>query len=341
MKLLNYNEFLDHVNESKEINEFNLIVEAFNSSIIQKLASLPKGAIGKRFFDVLSKMGVAGSDITNNDITVLNPADAAKWTAANPNDILIYFSNTTKPNPYAGKDSWRDEREVKADTVLAVVKGKVYMGLSYDRWASKNGKAEYKMIQSSGNDAIGIDKSTGSYGSGLNTLKKMAEVSDVVYVINPATVPSSTGLRKERLESKQGAIAFKDDKEFKKENQSRYEAILRDRAANDDIDKLVQDAIDELTTHIKDAMVSKAKSQYGDVLIGTDPKGREIKMSDAGNLMNQILRDYGYYATALNNAEESEKRHGEKDNYYLNSAKGYAKSLKDYSNKVKSKNYAW
>ena len=30
MKLLNYNEFLDHVNESKEINEFNLIVEAFN-----------------------------------------------------------------------------------------------------------------------------------------------------------------------------------------------------------------------------------------------------------------------------------------------------------------------
>jgi hypothetical protein len=338
MKLLNFNEFVDHVNESREIE---LLTEAFNSSILQRLTNNTSGGIGKKFFDTLSKMGIAVSNVTNNDITTIAPADAAKYTAANPNQILIYYSTTEKPNPYAGKDTWRDKKIVPANTVLAVVKGKVYMGLSYDRWASKNVKAEYKMIQSSGNDAIGIDKSTGSYGSGLNTLKKMAEVSDLVYVINPATVPSSTGLRKERSESKQGAAAFVDDKQFKKENQYRYETILRDRAANDDIDKLVQDAIDELTTHIKDAMVTKAKSDYGDILIGLDPKGRQIKMSDAGNLMSQILRDYGSYASALNDAIESEKRHGEKDNYYLNSAKSYAKSLKDYSNKVKSKNYAW
>jgi hypothetical protein len=329
------------VNEYKEINEFNLIVESFNSPIIQRLAALPKGGIGKRFFDTLSKMGIAASDITNNDITTLSPAEAAKWTAANPSDILIYFSNTEKPNPYAGKDTWRDQKIVPADTVLAVVKGKVYMGLSYDRYASKGGKAEYKLIQAGGNDAIGVDKSTGAYGSGLNTLKKMAEVADIVYVINPNSVPSSRGLRDERKEAKAGAAAFKDDKQFRQENQSRYNAILQDRAANDDIDQMVQDAIDQLSNQIKDAIASKAKSQYGDVLIGTDPKGREIKIGDAGNLMNQILRDYGYYASANNSAIESEKRHGEKDIYYLNSAKGYAKNIKDYFNKVKAKNYAW
>ena len=109
-------------------------------------------------------MGISASDVTNLDIQTIEPADAAKWTAANPNDILIYYSNSEKPNPYAGKDTWRDQKVVLADTVLAVVKGKTYMGLSYDRYASKQGKAEYKMIQASGNDAIGVDKSTGSYG---------------------------------------------------------------------------------------------------------------------------------------------------------------------------------
>jgi len=341
MKLLNFNEFQDHLNEQKEIAEFNLIVEAFNSPIIQRLSANPRGGMGKRFFDALSKMGIAASDITNNDITTITPDEAAKWTAANPNHILIYYSTTAKPNPYAGRDAWRDEKTVPADTTLAVVKGKVYLGLSYDRWASKNGKAEYKLIQASGNDTIGVDKSTKSYGSGLNTLKKMADVSDVVYVIDPATVPSSTGLRKERVESRQGAIAFKDDKEFKKENQSRYEAILRDRASKDDIDGIVQSAIDELTTQIKDAMIAKTKSQYGDILIGMDSKGREVKMSDAGNLMSNILRSYASYASAMNSAQQSEQRHGEKDSYYLNSAKGYAKDLKDYATKVKNKNYAW
>lgn len=341
MKLLNFNEFVDHVNEQKEINEFGLILESFNSSIIRTLASNPKGGIGKRFFDTLSKqMGVAASDITNLDITTITPAEAAKWTSANPNHILVLYSNTAKPNPFAGKDAWGDERTIPANTVLAIIKGKLYMGLSYDRWASKNGKAEYKIVPSA-DSSLGINKERNSYGSGLNTLKKMAEVADIVYVIDPSTVPSSTQLRIERKEAKAGASAFIDDKQFKQENQSRYEAILRDRASNTDIDKLVQDAIDELTTQIKDAMANKSKSQYGDVLIGLSPKGREIKMSDAGNLMNQILRDYGYYATALNNAEESAKRHGEVDNYYANSAKQYAKTLKDHYNKIKAKNYAW
>jgi hypothetical protein len=341
MKLLNFNEFQDYLNEKKEISEFNLVVEAFNSPIIQKLASLPKGAMGKKFFDVLSKMGIAASDITNNDITTLSPADAAKWTAANPNDILIYFSNTEKPNPYAGVNAWRDEKTISADAVLAIVKGKTYMGLEYDRYASKNGKSEYKLIQAAGGDTLGVDKTKNSYGSGLNTLNKMAEVTDIVYVINPSTVPSSAGLRRERQESKRGAAAFIDDKQFKKENQSRYEAILRDRASKTDIDQLVQDAIDELATQIKDAMTAKAKSKYGDILIGLDPKGREIKMSDAGNLMSNMLRTYDSYATAMNNAVESEKRHNMVDTYYTNTAGQYAKTLKDYSNKVKAKNYAW
>jgi hypothetical protein len=169
----------------------------------------------------------------------------------------------------------------------------------------------------------------------------MAEVSDVVYAINPETVPSSKELRAERKESRQGAIAFKDDKQFKSENMSRYEAILRDRASKDDVDSIVKEAIEALTKQITDAIESKAKTKYGDVLIGMDPKGREVKMSDAGNLMSRILRDYGYYAGAKNSEADSEKRHGEVDTYYQREAAKYAKEIKDSMNKIKALNYAW
>jgi hypothetical protein len=342
MKLLNFNEFVDQVNESKN---FELILESFNSSILQRLTNNKQGGIDKKFFDTLSKMGVAASNITNLDITEIAPSDAAKYAAANPNVILVYYSNSEKPNPHVSSEGKYQYGTIKSDTVLAVVKGKTYMGLAYDRWASKSGsKAEYKIVSATdAGSTLGLsDKSGKGYGSsGLNTLKKMADVADVVYVIDPSTVPSSTELRGDRKESKQGAAAFIDDKQFKKENQSRYEAILRDRASKDDIDGIVQDAIDVLASQIKDAIASGKKGEYGDVLIGTDPKGRQVKMGDAGNLMSNLIREYGYYASAKNDSEKSEKRHGEVDSYYTARSNGYAKSIKDYANKVKTMNYAW
>lgn len=340
MKLLNFNEFITHLNESQE-----LLLEAFNSSILQSVVTKQRqGGIDKKFFDVLSKIGVAASEVTNLDITTLAPADAAKFAAANPNQILIYYSTTEKENPYCSKDGKYYYGTIKADVPLAVVKGKLFMGLSYDRWASKGGKAEYKLV--AGTDAgtsLGLDnKQSSGYGSsGINTLKKMADISDVVYAINPDTVPSSKALKAERSESRAGAAAYKSDKDFKADNQSRYEAILRDRASNEDIDKMVGDAIDTLTQQIKDAIAKGAKTSYGDVLIGLNPKGREVKMSDAGHLMSTLLRDYGTYASAKNDEIASEQRHGEVDKYYRNRSAEAAKAIKDGLNKIKNLNYAW
>ena len=341
MKLLNFNEFITHLNESQE-----LLLEDFNSSILQNIVTKQRqGGIDKKFFDMLSKnYGIAPSEVTNLDINIVEPADAAKYAAANPNQILIYYSTTEKENPYCSKDGKYYYGTIKADVPLAIVKGKLFMGLAYDRWASKGGKAEYKLVP--GTDAsvsLGLDnKLSSGYGSsGINTLKKMADISDVVYAINPDTVPSSTQKRADRKESKQGASAFIDDKQFKAENKSRYEAILRDRAANDDIDGLVSAAIDELTAQIKAAVDKKAMTQYGDILVGTSPKGREVKIGDAGSHMSSILQDYGYYASAKNDEAKSEKRFGEVDKYYRNRSAEYAKAIKDAYNKIKTLNYAW
>jgi hypothetical protein len=337
MKLLNFNEFVDSMNESN----FVLITESFNSSILQRLSKNSKGGIGKKFFDALSKMGIAVSEITNLDILEIKPEVAQKWATANPKDILIYYSTKEKENPYAGRDAWRTNT-ISADIVLGVVKGKSMLGLQYDKWASKGGKAEYKIVQDGDkNDSIGVSKQGGVYGAGITTISRIAKLSDVVYVINPDIVASSKETRDERKESRQGAIAFIDDKQFKAENLSRYNAILKDRASNDDIDKIVFDSIDKLSDQIKSAIESGAKGQYGDILIGLNPKGREVKMSDAGNLMSNILRDYGYYASAKNDADTSRERHGEIDTYYTNRVKEYAKTIKDHSKKIDTKNYAW
>ena len=336
MKLLNFNEFVSHLNESQK-----LLLESFNSSIIQSIVTKQReGGIDKKFFDALSKMGIAVSEITNLDITSIDPKDGAKYSGEYPNHILIYYSTTEKENPYVSKDGKYYYGTIKADVPLAIVKGKGYMGLAYDRWASKGGKAEYKIIHNKDSSiSLGLGDKFGN--SGLGTLKKMADVSDIIYVINPDTVPSSKQTRDDRKESKAGAAAFIDDKQFKADNQARYEAILKDRASNEDIDAIVSAAIEELTAQIKDAVAKKTMTRYGDILVGTSPKGREVKMSDAGNHMSNILRDYGYYAQGKNDQAKSEERHGEIDKYQRDRSAQYAKSIKDAYNKISTFNYAW
>lgn len=335
--------FEDFVFES-EIREHELILEAFNSSVLQKLTANPKGGIGKAFYDTLSKMGVAASEITNLEITELDPKDAHKHAKSNPNDILIYFSNTEKPNPYKGRDSYGYSK-IEADCVLAVVKGKHWMGLQYDRWASKKGKAEYTLADANTNNVktMGIGNyGGGKYDSGITSFAKIADISDVVYVINLDAIEArTTKLRLDRKTAKQGAIAFLDDKDFKNQNKARYEAILKERASNTDIDKLIGDAIELLTSQIKDAIASGKKTQYGEALIGIDKKGREIRMSDASSMMSNILSDYDRYASSMNDAQKSKERWGDKDSYYEQQAKSYAKSITDRFKKIEDLNYAW
>lgn len=331
-----FEEFLSEGYKSNEI-----LTEAFKSSILQTLVSNKAGNIGKAFFSTLSKIGIAASEITNLDIIQVNPKEGAKISKSNPNAILIYYSNREKPNPYAGKDSYGASK-IEADVPLAVVKGQLYMGLVYDRWASKKGKTEYKLVplKDAGTGLGAPEKSGGVYGDGLTSLKRIAEVSDVVYVIDPANVPASTDLRQYREDSKAGATAFISDKDFKSQNQSRYNSILRERASNDDVDKIVQDAIDTLTEQIKKAIAEKKKTKYGDILIDLDPKGREIKMSDAGHQMSSILSDYSRYVEYKNSVEISKERFGDLDNYYTREATKQAKNIKDRLNKIKKLNYA-
>jgi len=321
--------------ESFEEFKESLITEAFNSSILQNLTK-GRSDLNKKFFDALSKMGIAASDIEDDQIIELTPDDAKKYTKQNPSAILIYYSTTEKPNPFAGSGAWSDSKTTPAATPLAIVKDKLFMGLKFDRW-SKSTKPEYSMVpMKSAGSSVGVDKSGGTYGSGLTTLDKMAAVSDVVYAIDPTRVPSSSSTRSGRSSARSGAAAYISDKDFKAQNKARYDAILADKASKLPIDKEVGEAIDILTSHIKDAISLGAKTRYGEILIGTDPKGREIKISDASNIMRNLLDDFGRYVDYVNQSSTEEGRR-----YYEAESKKYAKSITDRLRKIKNKDYAW
>ena len=106
------------------------------------------------------------------------------------------------------------------------------------------------------------------------------------------------------------------------------------------MDSIVLGAIDTLATQIKDALSKSEKGRYGELIIGLDTKGREIKMSDASNLMRNILDEYTRYVGYVADSEkETDSRYSDK--FYEGRLKESSKTIMDYVKKAESKNYAW
>jgi RNA polymerase-binding transcription factor DksA len=106
------------------------------------------------------------------------------------------------------------------------------------------------------------------------------------------------------------------------------------------IDQVVLDAIDALSNQIKDALTKGEKGKYGDMLIGLDPRGKEVKIGDASNLMRNILDEYNRYVQAVA-SDEKEKAAGYDTNYYERELTQYAKNISDYTKKIETKSYGW
>ena len=104
---------------------------------------------------------------------------------------------------------------------------------------------------------------------------------------------------------------------------------------------MVEDAIDKLAKQISDGLKKGEKTQYNEIKIGVSPRGREVKARDASSHMSSILDDYARYVDYIRQAEESEKRFGDRESYYERESKNYAKSLKERIAKIDTFDYAW
>jgi ElaB/YqjD/DUF883 family membrane-anchored ribosome-binding protein len=332
-----FSEFIGALNESNEI-----LNEAFAST---KLASLLTGAnampkdLPAAFYN-MSKLAL--DKIQDIDILEMTPDQAKKEKRTKA--IYLYFTTNEKENPYAGSRSGAANALIPSNTLLAITDGSnEWMNTEWTRkFTSKSSKT---LKTTKRDDSAGFSKSGASdqYGTGISSMKQVAELADRAYCLDLTILQarySTQNLKDERDAARKGATAFMNDKEFKAENKARYNDILATKASSMPMDSVVSGAIDTLSLQIKNAIAKGEKGRYGDLLIGLDPRGKEVKLSDASNLMRNILDTYSRYVGDVAN-DEKEKAAGYTGNYYAGSLKNHAKDIQDNVKKIDTLSYGW
>ena len=328
------------VESFSEFIENNKLNEAFASS---KLASILTGAekMPKDLPNAFYQMSKLALDkIQDVDIIEMDPETAKKEKRASA--VYFYFTTNEKENPYTQQD-W-GTRTIPANTLLAITDGQnEWMNAEWSRYGK--GKAARSLKVTKRDDSAGIAKSSAnsSYGSKISSLKQVVELADRAYCLDLEILRarySTSALRDERSAAKKGATAFQTDKDFKAENIKRYNEILATKAASLPLDSLVANAIDTIASQIKDGLAKGLKGRYDELIVGLDPKGREVKMNDAANLMRNILDEYSRYCGDAAQ-QEKEVAAGYGGSYYEGSMKQRAKNLQDYLKKIENMNYAW
>jgi hypothetical protein len=328
------------VESFSEFIENNKLNEAFASS---KLASILTGAekMPKDLPNAFYQMSKLALDkIQDVDIIEMDPETAKKEKRASA--VYFYFTTNEKENPYSQND-W-STRTIPANTLLAITDGQnEWMNAEWSRYGK--GKAARSLKVTKRDDSAGIAKSSAnaSYGSRISSLKQVVELADRAYCLDLEILRarySTSALRDERSAAKKGATAFQTDKDFKAENIKRYNEILATKAASLPLDSLVANAIDTIASQIKDGLAKGLKGRYDELIVGLDPKGREVKMNDAANLMRNILDEYSRYCGDAAQ-QEKEVAAGYGGSYYEGSMKQRAKNLQDYLKKIENMNYAW
>lgn len=326
--------FEGFVNES-----YGFVNEAFKSSRLASLLDL-RNVDSKVIKGLYNFTKVKLDQITDDQLVELTPHEAYK--SKRPNALFFYIVDNEKENPYAERDAWRETKTIPGNTLLAIADGdNKFYGLDYGaRWSSNR---TLKLAKKEGDDSVGINKRyRGWDASGLYNVKRIADVADRVLVFDWSAMPTTNDERDARAAAKAGAVAFMSDKEFKAENKLRYTEILQKRAMNDNIDDMVEAAVNELADQIKNATKNMQLGKYGDLLIGTSPKGSEVKLRDASNHMSNILDSYSRYADYMNKAKkEEEDGESRAAAYYTKEAAAYAKDIKDRASKIRKMEYAW
>ena len=337
-----FSEFVDSINES-----FELVAESFKSSMLAGLFTRQgtfDANLAKAFYGA-TKLKL--DQIEDEDLLTTSPALAYK--NKQDNSIIFYISDTEKPNPHAPADAYYTSKTIPGEGyLLAVASGdnKFYDNAwTGGRWDRNAKNRTLKQVDNNPSDSIGINKKySGWDATGLYNVKRISEVADRAIVINVALLRqkySAEAQRSERAAAKKGAIAFKSDKDFKAENMARYNQIIAQKATQMPMDSLVAKAIDTMSNQIKDGLTNQTKGRYGEIIVGTNAKGAEAKLSDVANHMQRILDDYSGYVRVVAQQEDSVAKYGEAESWYKREVEQKAKELKDRLDKIESFSYIW
>jgi len=346
------NTFLIHESFESFNGASGFLNEALGSSLLASvLMSNKEGKYGKENLKSLAGgfyqlAKVALDKVGDEDMVISNDPTKVFKEHGGSKHILFFISDTEKDNPYCPYDAGYGSLKTVPGGGLLIAAMSGDRDFYTNDWSRYSQNRAFKKDGKKGkDDQVGVShKYRGWSGTGLNNGKRIAEVSDRVLVINLDLIRqkySTDQLRAARAEAKSGAIAFTNDKDFKKANNDRYHQILSTKAATMPLDKMVADAIDMLTDQIKAGLASGEKTRYEEIKIGQSAKGKEVKLRDASNHMSNILDDYSRYCDYVRQEEESEKRFGSSESWYKREIKNYALSLKEKIAKIEGFDYAW
>ena len=327
--------------------------EALKSSKLRNLLSMKKSPkdLMKAIYGATK---IALDKVEDHQIVDVDPKQGPKQDG-----YVFYYTTQEKENPHAPDDYYN--AKFPANTLLALAKGKSVFYVQHT-WRSR-GKNTYSLTtdpkggytRSSSSTDIGPNKSYSGYdASGLGSLARVISIADAAFVVNPDALETTHDKIKQRSQAKEGAIAFKDPKEFKNANLERYKEILTKRSESLDVDKEIMKAIGEVADIMKDGIKNKKKNRYGEVIMGTGKDGRDFKINDLTNFTNNLMNDYerwsGHMADverakeALKKGDDFGSRRGDEQweiKYYTKQALEYSKNIKDRLRKLKNKNLAW
>ena len=342
-----HTKFTDFVNET-----YMPVNEALKSSKLRGLISMKKGSkdILKAIYG-FSK--IALDKIEDYQIQDIDPKQGKKAEG-----LVVYYTTQDKENPYVDRSSnssWTQSGNFRfeANTILGIGIGKdvAYMTRHYDR---KSGKTAYSLTTqeksfSRSNQDIGINKKYRGWDStGVYNVKRMIDLADGAFVINPKALPDTDLKTYNRAKAREGAVAFKSDKEFRDANVTRYREILQKRANELPIDKLVMDAIDDATNVMKDGLKNQEKNKYGELIAGVGKDGRAYKLNDISHFISNLISDYERWSGYMKTIEDAEAKYGEdskefewETSYSRKESEEYAKRIKDKLAKLKKRNLAW
>ena len=326
--------------ESNSIEVGEDINEAFKSA---KLAQLFNTKISGSWSSSLKDLpeafynmaNVALDKVEDEDIIDMSATEAHAITKKDKDNryVIFYVVDQQKENPYA---DYEGQKTIPAG-ILAIVKGNNFQGMV---WGRRHAARARTLASSDPAYSVGINKKYKGWDStGLYNPKRISEVADRAIVLDVAVLRdkySTAGKKAARAAAKKGAIAFKSDRDFKKENIIRYKGILADKASKLPLDQMVKDAIDIMAEQIKQG-IAKNEIENGSPIIGRDPRGRGVKMRDASNHMSNILSDFEDYVRYSNEAQSGLTS----SHYYEERIKQEAKSLKDRIAKVEKMDYVW
>jgi len=322
--------------ESVTTENAELVTEAFKSSKLRNLLTM-RGADGNaikslaRAFYGLTKYKL--DELPDAALRDVDPQTAYKSYQKDNEFAVFYIADNEKENPYGDSD-WESKIQ---PGIIGITRGKEFLGATHD-----TKKMPATLMKAASDNAVGGDKRYSGYGAtGIYNIKRAAELADravVVWLNND--VFKSTDKVEQRADAKSGAIAFKSDKEFKDANMYRYREILATKASKLPLDKMVEKAINDLSAQIKDGLAKGEFTRYGDILIGKNKKGSDVRMRDASQHMSNILDAYSKYVSYTQEAKE-EKDKGYSSGFYEKEAKAYAKRVADDIKKIKSFDYAW